>query len=92
MRDEPELQITPTRFEMDVDGHVAFILYRLRGDVLELVHTEVPPELGGRGIGTRMVRAVLDRLRDEGRKIHPLCPFVAAYIARHSEYADLVSD
>lgn len=92
MSDKPDLQITPTRFEMEVDGHVAFILYRLQGDVVELIHTEVPPELGGRGVGTRLVRAVLDTLRDKGAKIHPLCPFVDAYIARHGEYADLVTD
>ncbi|BCP51398.1 N-acetyltransferase [Kaistia sp. 32K] len=92
MSDQPELQITPTRFEMELDGHVAFILYRLQGDVVELVHTEVPPELSGRGIGTKLVRAVLDRLRDQGARIHPLCPFVDAYIGHHPEYADLVTD
>lgn len=92
MSDKPALQITPTRFEMEVDGHVAFILYRLQGDVVELVHTEVPSELAGRGIGTKLVRAVLERLRDRGARIHPLCPFVHAYIARHPEYADLVTD
>lgn len=92
MSDKPDLQMTPTRFEMEVDGHVAFILYRLQGDVVELIHTEVQPELAGRGVGTRLVRAVLDRLRDQGAKIHPLCPFVDAYIARHGEYADLVTD
>jgi predicted GNAT family acetyltransferase len=92
MSDKPDLQVTPTRFEMEVDGHVAFILYRLQGDVVELIHTEVPPKLAGRGVGTRLVRAVLDRLRDKGARIHPLCPFVAAYIARHGDYADLVTD
>lgn len=92
MSDKPDVQITPTRFEMEVDGHVAFILYRLQGDVVELIHTEVPSELAGRGVGARLVRAVLDRLREKGAKIHPLCPFVAAYIARHSEYAELVTD
>lgn len=92
MSDRPSLQITPTRFEMEVDGHVAFILYRLQGDVVELIHTEVPLELAGRGVGSRLVRAVLDTLRDKGAKIHPLCPFVDAYVARHGEYADLVTE
>jgi len=90
--DTPQLEITPTRFEMEVDGHVAFILYRMQGDVIELVHTEVPPELAGRGVGTRLVRAVLDEIRARDAKLHPLCPFVDAYIARHPDYADLVTD
>lgn len=92
MNDKPDLLITPTRFEMEVDGYVAFILYRMQGDVIELVHTEVPTELAGRGVGTRLVRAVLDNIRGRGAKLHPLCPFVDAYITRHPEYSDLVTD
>jgi predicted GNAT family acetyltransferase len=49
----------------------------------------VPKELNGRGIGSRLVRGVLDIARAEGLKVRPLCPFVAAYIDKHPEYADL---
>ena len=78
------------RFEMDVDGHVAFSEYRRDGDVLTVLHTEVPKELNGRGIGSALVRGILDRARAQGLKVVPVCPFVKAYLGKHPEYADLL--
>ena len=79
------------RFELDTDGHVAFSNYRRDGDTLTVLHTEVPAALNGRGIGSALVCGLLDLARGQGSKIRPLCPFVAAYIARHPEYADLLA-
>ncbi len=78
------------RFELDADGHVAFSNYKREGGVLSILHTEVPAALNGRGIGSALVRGVLDLARAQGLTVKPLCPFAAAYIARHPEYADLV--
>jgi predicted GNAT family acetyltransferase len=80
-----------SRFETTVDGETASLLYRLAGDTITLVHTEVPVALGGRGIGGELARAALDSARARGLKVVPTCPFVRAYIARHPEYADLVA-
>jgi uncharacterized protein len=79
------------RFELDADGHVAFSNYRRDGDTLTVLHTEVPAALNGRGIGSALVCGLLDLVRGQGSKVRPLCPFVAAYIARHPEYADLLA-
>jgi predicted GNAT family acetyltransferase len=79
------------RFEMDVDGAIAFVDYRVMGDVLVVPHTEVPRALEGRGIGTRLVLGSLDRIREAGRKVRPLCGFYATVIRRHPEYKDLVA-
>ena len=57
---------------------------------LGAMHTEVPKELGGRGIGSALIRGVLDAARAERLKVKPLCPFAKAYIERHSEYVDLL--
>ena len=46
-------------------------------------------ELNGKGIGSALVRGLLDIVRTQGLKVVPLCPFVASYIAKHPEYADL---
>lgn len=77
------------RFELDLDGHIAFSNYKRADGVLTVLHTEVPAALNGRGIGSRLVRGVLDIARAQGLKVKPLCPFVAAYMDKHPEYADL---
>ena len=84
-RDAPEA----CRFELQVGEHVAFIDYKLVEGGLALVHTKTPPELEGQGIGSRLVRSALLTARKEDVRIRPDCPFVAAYIERHPEFADL---
>jgi predicted GNAT family acetyltransferase len=78
------------RFELDADGHVAFSNYKRDGAVITIMHTEVPKELGGKGIGSALVRGLLDIVRAQRLKVVALCPFVAGYIAKHPEYADLL--
>jgi hypothetical protein len=78
------------RFEYKVEGRTAFINYRRAGNVLSLTHAEVPPELGGRGIGSSMVRGALDLVRERGEKVVPACSFVDAFIRRNPDYADLL--
>lgn len=81
-----------SRYELVVDGEVAGqIVYRERGDALVMVHTDVAPELEGRGLGARLVSGALDDVRARGLKIVPLCPFVRSYVERHPEYAELVA-
>lgn len=77
------------RFELDADGHIAFSNYKLSDGVLTILHTEVPKELEGRGIGSALVRGVLDLARVQDLKVNAVCPFVKAYLERHPEYADL---
>ena len=85
VRDNIERQ----RFELDADGHVAFSNYSRTGNVLTIHHTEVPKELEGHGVGSTLIRGVLDIARAQGLKVVPICPFAKAYIERHPEYADL---
>lgn len=79
------------RFELPVEGHVAFVTYRRGEGSIALLHAEVPTALEGRGIGSRLARATLDRARAEGLKVTPRCSFIAAYIAKHPEYRDLLA-
>lgn len=86
--DKPE----HSRFEILVDGRPAgFADYVLTNGVLTLPHTVVDPAYGGRGVGGTLVGAVLDVARDRGLLVQPLCSFVADYIAKHPEHADLVA-
>ena len=77
------------RYELHVDGSTAFVSYRRGSGEITFVHTEVPDALGGRGIGSRLARHVLDAARRDGLKVVPLCPFIAAFMERHPEYDDL---
>ena len=79
------------RFEIAVDGTlVGFSEYRRRPGVLTVLHTEIDPGHEGEGLGSLLVRAVLDAARAEGSSVLPYCPFVRGFIARHHEYLDLV--
>jgi uncharacterized protein len=80
------------RFEITLDGRTAFLEYHRGRDFLSLVHTEVPAELEGHGIGGRLAKAGLEFARKENLKVVPSCPFVAAYIRRHPEYLELVME
>ncbi|MDG4809121.1 GNAT family N-acetyltransferase [Micromonospora sp. WMMD1120] len=81
------------RFEILVDDALAgFTAYLPRGEVLVFTHTEVDRGFQGRGVGGALIRGTLDQLRARGTKVVPQCPFVAAFIDKHPEYADLVAD
>jgi uncharacterized protein len=81
---------TEHRFELEVEGHLAAAYYRRSGNVITFEHTEVPPELGGKGVGSSLVRGALDRVRAEGLQVVAQCPFVKAWIEKNPAYADLL--
>ena len=76
-----------SRFEMDTGGHVAELVYHRNGKRLAIIHTDVPAELEGRGIGGRLVTAAIDRAAGEGLTIVPLCPFARNWLERHADQA-----
>jgi predicted GNAT family acetyltransferase len=80
-----------SRYELDVEGTIAFASYRRHGDVLSITHTEVPPSLRERGIGSRVVEAVMQEARAKGLKVRPLCGFARRVIAQHPEFQDLLA-
>lgn len=68
-------------------GYAAYVL---AGDLIIFSHTEVDPAHEGRGVGGSLARAGLDDARARGLKVMPLCPFINAWVQRHSEYSDLL--
>jgi hypothetical protein len=81
-----------SRFELKVEGQTAVLEYSLQADTITFIHTEVPSELEGRGIGSRLARAGLEYAREKALKVVPVCDFVAAFIGRHAEYQDLLKN
>lgn len=80
-----------SRYEIHMDGQLAgFADYTVQPGVIAIPHTEVDPAFEGRGLGSTLARAALDDIRQQGSQVAPHCPFIATYIKRHPEYADLV--
>ena len=79
------------RFEVTLDGKAAVIEYIRAEDKMYLTHTEVPNEFEGKGIASKMVKQVLQKIKDEGLKLVPLCPFIASYIKRHPEWKEILA-
>ena len=88
VRDDPGRH----RYVITEDGsEVGFVTYRIAGGVLDLVHTEVDPDHGGRGLAARLIASTLDDARGRGLGVLPHCPYVRKYIDDHPDrYLDLV--
>jgi predicted GNAT family acetyltransferase len=85
----PEV-VTTGRFELERDGQIAYLEYTVSGNVLELLHSEIPGPLRGSGIASTLSKTALDWAREHHMKVDVVCPFVAAYLETHPEYSDLV--
>lgn len=80
------------RYELKLDGTVAaYAEYQLAGDRVRFTHTLVEPQHEGQGLGSTLAGYALDDVRSRGLKAVPQCQFIAAYIKRHADYADLVA-
>jgi predicted GNAT family acetyltransferase len=80
-----------SRFEMDVEGAVAFANYRITPQAVVITHTETPRALRGRGIASELVGGALDLIRADGRKVIAGCGFVVDYLYKNPEFADLTA-
>jgi predicted GNAT family acetyltransferase len=87
LSDEPAAE----RFVARIDGAVVgAAYYTRRADSIVFTHTEVADAYEGHGVGSALARYALDAARSEAKRVVPLCPFIAGYLRRHDEYADLV--
>lgn len=77
-------------FRLAHAGHEAVLEYQRRGDLMVITHTGVPEAIAGHGIAGQLARAALEQARSEGLKVEPACSYVAAFMQRHGEYADLL--
>jgi len=81
------------RFEIHIEGYIAFEDYEFfttsQGeDGIAYTHTEVPEELGGRGIAGYLAKSILDDAAAKNLRVKPICPYIKAYIDKHAEYQD----
>ncbi|BDI22633.1 GNAT family N-acetyltransferase [Herbiconiux sp. L3-i23] len=94
MSDETTVRFDPDhdRYVAEVGGEYAGVAqFRPEGDdVWVFTHTVVDESMEGRGVGSALVRAALDGARENGKRIEPQCPFVAAYVRKHHDWDDLL--
>ena len=80
-----------SRYELEAEGGLTVVEYHRQGDILTITHTGTPPELQGKGLAGRLMKAVFEDVRRQGLKIIPQCSYVVAYLKRHPEEQDVVA-
>ncbi len=78
------------QFEVHAEGELAVLQYRFYGDQLWLMHTEVPKKLGSMGIASALAHYALEWAKENQILVKVVCPFVAAYLKRHTEYNPII--
>ena len=86
--DNPE----QSRFELALPAGTAIIAYRVEGERIVLIHTEVPQALSGQGVGSRLAKGAFELIRTSGRKVVARCEFIRGWLVKHPEYNDIIDD
>lgn len=86
----PAQKVTTGRFEIERDGEIAYLEYTLSGNILGLIHTEVPERLRHMGLASSLAETALHLARQHNLKANIICPQVREYVPKHSEYSHLV--
>ncbi len=78
------------RYEYHIEEYHPHIEYKMKNGDIYLTHTRVPQELRKQGIGTMLVKDVLENISEKDVPLVPLCGFVASYIKKHPEWKKLL--
>lgn len=88
-RRAPQQKVITGRFEIEQDGQIAYLDYTVAGNILALLHAEVPKNLRHRGLASELAKSALQWACDHNMKVDVMCPVASAYLDGHKEYADL---
>ncbi len=72
-----------SRYEMEVDGHLAIADYHMNGNRMEITHVEVPEALRGGGVAAKLMAGVVDDAKARALTIVPICSYAVAYLKKH---------
>ena len=78
------------KFEVHLDGELAYLEYRFYKKDIALMHTVVPDSLGGKGIASALAHYALEWATKHEKPVMVYCPFVAGYLQKHPEYDGII--
>ena len=80
------------QYEYHIDSYIPHIEYKKRKNEIALIHTSMPEDLRGQGIGTQLIKDTLDDISRQGLKVIPICGAVAHFMKKHPEYNRLLKE
>lgn len=86
----PQQKETTGRFEIERNGEIAYLEYSLSGNILVLIHTEVPENLRHMGLASSLAETALLWAKERNLKVDIVCPTAREFITTHPEFSDLV--
>jgi uncharacterized protein len=78
------------QFEVNIDDHLAVLVYRLHQNDIAFMHTQVPAELENKGIASALAKFAFEWAKEHNKKVMVYCSFAASYLKKHPEYDSLV--
>ena len=84
-------QVENNQFCVEVEGHLAHVDYVVAAGALDIRHTIVPQEIGGRGIAGALVKAAYDYAREAGLQPMATCSYAVKWLEKHPEYQGCAS-
>jgi len=81
-----------SRFEVSFENQIAFLEYKIKGAVISLLHTEVPEEIGGKGIANALADHAFKFASAHEMKVKNYCAFISAYVKRHPELQSFIEE
>lgn len=83
---------TLSRFELEIDGKIAFANYRIEGNVINIDYVFSPEELRKTGAAGKLMAEIVEFAQKENKKITPICAYAAAWMRKHKEFHNLLSN
>ncbi|MFD7561434.1 GNAT family N-acetyltransferase [Streptomyces sp. NPDC059533] len=78
------------RYEILVgEDRAGLTAYRDRDGRRVFFHTEIDDAHAGQGLAAVLVEQALADVRASGMRIVPVCPYVAKFLTKHTEFADI---
>ena len=79
-----------SRYELNIDGHMAYVNYKRAGDILTIEMVFTPKELRGRGIAGELMAHIVAEAKAQNLKINPFCGYAKSWLDKQPEYQDIV--